>query len=63
VTRQRREDCARALERKAVLHGRDMMLAGKPIASVDAYLISAMAVAQATRTGTSIADAIQRVAS
>jgi hypothetical protein len=51
MTRQRREDCARALERKAVLHGRDMMLAGRSINDVDAYLISACAVAEGIRTG------------
>lgn len=51
ATTERREAAAHALERKAILHGLDMMNAGEPVAKVDAYLISACAVAEAARTG------------
>ena len=50
-TRERRESTAHELERKAILHGLEMMRAGKPVADIDTYLISACAVAEAVRTG------------
>ena len=51
MTRERRESAAHALERKAILKGLEMMRAGKPAKDVDAYLISACAVAEGIRSG------------
>lgn len=52
MTTERREAAAHALERKTILHGLDMMRdPSKTVAEVDAYLISAFAVAEAARTG------------